>query len=105
MPDEPKLTHTAAIILQAIHAGCSYGFSVMTVTGLPSGTIYPAMRRLESDELIHSRWEKQSIADAGRRPPRKYYELTRSGNAALAASQKRFPLLVRLIPSAEEQNV
>ena len=47
MAVESKLSHTAAMILQAIPAGYGYGFSVMEVTGLPSGTVYPAMRRLE----------------------------------------------------------
>ena len=101
MAIEPKLSHTAAMILQAIHAGCVYGFSVMETTGLPSGTVYPAMRRLERDDLIRSQWEQQSIADAGQRPLRKYYKLTRAGRATLEASQKRYPLLARLIPSPE----
>ena len=107
MPDmatEPKLSHTAALILQAIHAGNLYGFSVMETTGLPSGTVYPAMRRLERDELIVSRWERQSIADAQQRPPRKYYKLTRVGRATLDAMCKRYPLLERLIPSPEVEN-
>ena len=64
---EVKLSHTASIILQAIHAGHVYGFSVMEETGLPSGTVYPALRRLERDGLIRSHWEPQSIADAGLR--------------------------------------
>jgi DNA-binding PadR family transcriptional regulator len=98
MPVELKLSHTAAMILQAIHAGYIYGYSVMEVTGLPSGTVYPATRRLEQDGLIRSQWERQSIADAGQRPPRKYYKLTRSGQATLEASQQRYPLLARLIP-------
>jgi DNA-binding PadR family transcriptional regulator len=102
---EAKLSHTAAIILQAIHAGHGYGFSVMEMTGLPSGTVYPAMRRLERDSLIRSSWEPQSIADAGQRPPRKYYKLTRSGKAILEASRKRYPLLARLIPTPEAENV
>ena len=96
-----KLSHTAAIILQAIGAGCEYGFSVMEVTGLPSGTVYPAVRRLERDGLIQSRWEKQSIADAEQRPPRKYYKVTGTGRATLEASRRRYPLLARLIPAAE----
>src|SRR6266436_8249383 len=104
MPVELKLSHTAAIILQAIHAGHVYGFSVMEMTGLPSGTVYPAMRRLERDGLIRSHWESQSIADAGQRPPRKYYKLTRSGKATLEASQKRYPLLAKLISSREAEN-
>ncbi len=100
---EPKLSHTAAMILQAIHAGYKYGFSVMEMTGLPSGTVYPAMRRLERDDLIRSQWEKQSIADSEQRPPRKYYKLTASGIASLESSRKRYPLLERLIPTEEEK--
>jgi PadR family transcriptional regulator PadR len=101
MAVEPKLSHTAAMILQAIHAGYGYGFSVMEVTGLPSGTVYPAVRRLERDELIRSQWERQSTADAELRPARKYYKLTRPGRTTLEAAQKRYPLLANLIPDAE----
>ena len=104
MAVEAKLSHTAAMILQAIHAGYGYGFSVMEVTGLPSGTVYPAMRRLEQTDLVRSQWERQSTADAELRPPRKNYKLTRSGRATLEASQKRYPLLVKLIPSPEVEN-
>jgi DNA-binding PadR family transcriptional regulator len=96
MADEVKLSHTAAMVLQAIDAGDGYGFSVMEMTGLPSGTVYPAMRRMERDGLIRSQWEAQSIADAGQRPPRKYYRLTRSGRATLEASHKRYPLLAKI---------
>ena len=105
MPSETKLSHTAAMILQAIDGGFVYGFSIMEMTGLPSGTVYPAMRRLERDDLIRSSWEKQSIADAEQRPARKYYKLTRNGKATLEASRKRYPLLERLIPSAEANPV
>src|SRR6516165_6586084 len=96
MADEIKLSHTAAMVLQAIQAGDGYGFSVMEMTGLPSGTVYPAMRRMERDGLIRSQWEKQSIADTEQRPPRKYYRLTKSGEATLEASQKRYPLLAKI---------
>jgi PadR family transcriptional regulator PadR len=102
MAVEIKLSHTAAIILQVVDAGYIYGFSVMEMTGLPSGTVYPAMRRLERDELIRSHWEQQSIADAEQRPPRKYYKLTRAGKLTLEASRKRYPLLAKLVPSPEE---
>jgi DNA-binding PadR family transcriptional regulator len=101
---EAKLSHTAAMILQTIQAGHGYGFSVMETTGLPSGTVYPALRRLERDGLIRSQWEAQSIADAGQRPARKYYKITRSGKGTLEASQKRYPLLAKLIPAPEEEN-
>ena len=96
MVAEQKLSHTAALILMAVHTGDGYGFSVMEMTGLPSGTVYPAMRRLERDGLVRSQWERQAIADAGQRPPRKYYKLTRFGQATLGSSQRRYPLLAKL---------
>jgi DNA-binding PadR family transcriptional regulator len=103
MASEVKLSHTAAIILQALDAGFVYGFSIMEMTGLPSGTVYPAMRRLEREELIRSRWEKQSIAEAEQRPARKYYNLTAAGKTTLEASRRRYPLLERLIPSETQE--
>jgi DNA-binding PadR family transcriptional regulator len=101
MAKDSRLTHITALILQAIDSGFVYGFSVMEMTGLPSGTIYPAMRRMEEDQLIRSRWERQAIADREQRPPRKYYQLTISGKAALEVSRKRYPLIERLVPTVE----
>jgi PadR family transcriptional regulator, regulatory protein PadR len=101
MARESRLTHITALILQAIDSGFVYGFSIMEMTGLPSGTIYPAMRRMEEDQLIRSRWERQAIADREQRPPRKYYQLTISGKAALEVSRKRYPLIERLVPTVE----
>jgi PadR family transcriptional regulator PadR len=105
MADAPRLSHTTAMILQAIGTGHIYGYSVMEVTGLPSGTVYPAMRRLERDQLIRSQWERQSVAAAAQRPPRKYYKLTRSGEGALEASRRRYPLLAKLVSTAGVQCV
>lgn len=89
------LSHTAALVLHAIAAGDGYGFSVMELTGLPSGTVYPALRRLERDGLVESHWEDESIG-AGQRPSRKYYRLTAEGKSAQEASVKRYPLLARM---------
>ena len=105
MVTETKLSHTAAMILQAVDAGQVYGFSVMEMTGLPSGTVYPAMRRLERDELIVGKWEAQAIADAEQRPPRKYYKLTRAGKLTLDASRKRYPLLEKMVAEPETESV
>jgi DNA-binding PadR family transcriptional regulator len=105
MGTETKLSHTAALILQAVSAGHIYGFSVMEMTGLPSGTVYPAMRRLERDALIESKWEDAEIAGEEQRPPRKYYKLTAAGKTTLVASIKRYPLLARLLPTELEQKV
>ncbi len=96
MAAEPKLSHTALMILQALSVGYIYGFSVMEATGLPSGTVYPALRRLERDDLIISRREKQSIAELEQRPPRTYYKLTSFGRAIVESARKRYPLLSKL---------
>ena len=100
MADAPRLSHTTAMILQAVAAGHIYGYTVMDRTGLPSGTVYPALRRLEQDRLIQSKWEPPSAATA-LRPPRKYYRLTRVGETALEASRKRYPLLASLTPAGD----
>ena len=87
------LTHATAVILQAVANGYLYGFDIIDITGLPGGTVYPALRRLEEAGHLTSQWEQPSIAQADQRPPRKYYELTRSGREALSEAVKRFRLL------------
>ena len=66
------------------------------MTGLPGGTVYPALRRLELAGYIVSKWEKHSIAQQAQRPPRKYYELTNEGRVALSEALKRYRLLERI---------
>ena len=87
------LTYSTAVILQAVANGYLYGFDIIDITGLPGGTVYPALRRLEEAGHLASKWEKQGIAQAAARPPRKYYELTRVGREALAEGVKRYRLL------------
>ncbi len=87
------LSFSATVILQAVANGYQYGFDIMDITGLPSGTVYPALRRLEDAGLVKSKWENQRIAQQDQRPPRKYYELTRSGDEALAEAAKRYRLV------------
>lgn len=90
------LSYTMALILQALENGYRYGFDVMQLTGLASGTVYPALRRLEDAALIKSKWEKQSIAQAEQRPARKYYEVTKAGHTVLAEARSRFKLLEQM---------
>ncbi len=94
----PRLSHTAALILKTLSLGHCFGFDIMTTTGLPSGTVYPALRRLERDKLVKSRWEAESDAATQQRPARRYYEITAAGKAAGLAATERYPLLARLIP-------
>jgi PadR family transcriptional regulator PadR len=95
MRETVKLSHTSALILQSIGAAHPYGFDVMEVTGLPSGTVYPALRRLERDQLIVSRWE--DLPASRQRPARRYYKLTPAGTVTLREVQRRYPLLRHLV--------
>jgi PadR family transcriptional regulator PadR len=104
MTSEPKLSHTAAMILHSVSTGHGYGLSVIEITGLASGTVYPALRRLEEASLIRSQWEKRAIADAEQRPPRKYYTLTNVGKNVLQALQSRYPFLTRSIPVPQREH-
>ena len=97
------LSYTMALILQAVENGYQYGFDVMTFTGLPSGTVYPALRRLEDAGLTVSRWEKEGIAQQEQRPARKYYQVTKAGGEALVEARKRFRLLEQLDSQPEHK--
>jgi PadR family transcriptional regulator, regulatory protein PadR len=95
------LTHTTAVILQAVANGYLYGFDIIDITGVPGGTVYPALRRLEDEGYLTSEWEEPSIAQSEPRPPRKYYELTREGRELLAEAVKRYRLLEQTQPKKE----
>jgi DNA-binding PadR family transcriptional regulator len=92
----PSLSHTALFVLQALARGSRFGFEVMDATALPSGTIYPALRRLESLGLVDSAWEPDEEARREGRPRRRYYELTAEGRARLADARARYRVVSRL---------
>ena len=94
----PRLSHSAALILKTLSLGYRFGFDIMEITGLPSGTVYPALRRLERDELVSSQWEAESDVQGSGRPARRYYEITSQGKVAAAVATERYPLLARLLP-------
>ena len=87
------LRPSVVAVLQALTAGARHGFDVINATGLPSGTVYPALARLEHDGLVESRWEDHKVAQKEKRPPRRYYEVTAAGDrtleTALAALKDR----------------
>ncbi|MGH9938506.1 MAG: PadR family transcriptional regulator [Blastocatellia bacterium] len=95
------LTYTTAVILQAVANGYLYGFDIIDITGVPGGTVYPALRRLEDEGYLISEWEEPGIAQSEPRPPRKYYELTREGRELLAEAVKRYRLLEQTQPKKD----
>ncbi|MFW2380219.1 MAG: helix-turn-helix transcriptional regulator [Acidimicrobiales bacterium] len=55
-----------------------YGFEISKATGLRPSTLYPTFARLERAGWLESRWERID-PDCTRRPPRRYYRLTKNG--------------------------
>lgn len=78
----PRLTLQVQFVLRALLAQPDrelYGLEVVDGTGLPPGTIYPIMARLESAGWVTSRWEEIDQHAEGR-PRRRYYRLTGSAD-------------------------
>ena len=84
-----QLSYNGALVLQAISQGLGYGFEIMRAAHLPSGTVYPLLRRLEAGGLVASRWEDAERAHEEGRPPRRYYEATKDGLQALVDARER----------------
>ena len=93
-----NMTYPTALVLQALARGFHYGFDIMDATGLPSGTVYPILRRLDREGLLKSTWEKQATAQREQRPPRRYYEITGDGETMLAEAAARFRVLDHAVP-------
>ena len=91
-----SLTYPTAAVLIAIAHGHRYGFDIMDATGLPDGTVYPILRRLERRGVLEGRWEAEVHAKREQRPQRRYYALTEVGEVSLVEVVERFPTLSRL---------
>lgn len=59
-----------------------YGLELSKSAGLKTGTIYPALARMERSGWVESCWEAGRAQDLGR-PRRRLYRLTGAGEIAL----------------------
>lgn len=84
------------MVLHALARGYVYGFDIMEETGLTGGTIYPALDRLETLGFARSEWEDARLAQAEKRPPRKYFRITPDGARELQGALERHRSLARL---------
>jgi PadR family transcriptional regulator, regulatory protein PadR len=91
------LSYTAALVLQALVRGHSYGFDIVHATGLPTGTVYPLLRRLEARGMVESRWEDEGEAHAEGRPARRHYRPTAAAEASLSEALERIRIQQRLL--------
>jgi DNA-binding PadR family transcriptional regulator len=91
------MTQITALVLQVVSTGPRYGFDIMEACGLPSGTVYPALRRLEKAGLLKSRWESEDEARSEGRPRRRTYDLTSEGRGVLPQAEAKLLEVRRLL--------
>jgi DNA-binding PadR family transcriptional regulator len=76
-----RLTFQTLQVLRALlndPAGEHYGLEISRESGLPTGSIYPILTRMEVSGLATSAWEEIDETVAKRRR-RRYYRLTSDG--------------------------
>jgi len=86
MSPDPVRGHLDGLLLAAVEREPLHGYAIITAVRVRSGgalelrtgTIYPALNRLERLGLVRSVW----LADGGRR--RRCYEITDAGRHSLA---------------------
>jgi DNA-binding PadR family transcriptional regulator len=88
-----QLSVPALAVLHAVARGVKHGFDIIDATGLPGGTVYPALTRMERAGFLVSDWEEVEAARAEKRPPRRNYAVTREGLAAMNDALERVRLL------------
>lgn len=84
------------LILRTLLFGSSHGHAIAKeirrvsedVLHVETGSLYPALHRLEAQGWISSAWE---ISDKGKRA--KYYRLTRAGRKQLVVEQSKWEQL------------
>lgn len=91
-----SLSFGTVAVLHAVAAGHKFGFDVIDATGLTSGSVYPALDRLEDLGYLRSSWEDPASAQDEKRPPRRYFALTADGARVLADALQKHKTLRRV---------
>lgn len=87
------LSFGTVAVLHAVASGHRFGFDVVDATGLTTGSVYPALDRLEELGYLRSAWEAPEVAQREKRPARRYFALTATGAHALAAALEKHKVL------------
>lgn len=91
----PHARTLLAALLDA-RGGWSYGYELVSRTGIKSGTLYPLLIRLEAQGHLEAEWQ-QPVATG--RPPRHAYRLTTAGQR-LALDEASAPGPSAVVPVA-----
>jgi len=77
-----RMTLQTQLVLRALledPAKQRYGLELCELAGLPSGTIYPILARLEQAGWVDSVWEDPAVHEDQGRPRRRFYRITQDG--------------------------
>jgi PadR family transcriptional regulator, regulatory protein PadR len=93
VPDEIQIQLKKGVlelcVLALLSRGDSYAYEIASRLsdgiGMGEGTIYPLMRRMQSDGLV-----KTYHVESASGPSRKYYKLTAAGRAAFDAQKSEW---------------
>jgi PadR family transcriptional regulator PadR len=66
-------------------SGRHWGYELSKRSGVRSGVMYPVLQRMLDEGWLADGWEDPARIGNAKRPPRRYYELTGAGKAALGA--------------------
>ena len=96
MGEQKPLSLGTVMVLHALGRGSQYGFDIIEETGLTSGTIYPALDKLERLGLARSKWEDGRVAQRQKRAARRYYRITDRGTRTLIDEMERNRALAQI---------
>ena len=83
-----RVTYTLVQVAAALMSDASrrhWGYELSKLSGVRSGVMYPILQRMLDEGWLVDGWEDQPLVGKAKRPPRRYYELTDAGKAALGA--------------------
>ena len=84
------------LALLSSHDSYAYEIASRLAEGIDmgEGTIYPLMRRMQSDGLVET-----YLVESPSGPPRKYYKLTEAGKASFVAQKAEWAAFSRAVES------
>ena len=89
-------------VLALLSRGDSYAYEIASRLAegidMGEGTIYPLMRRLQSDGLVDT-----YLVESPSGPPRKYYRLTQAGRASFTAQKTEWNAFSKAVEAILEE--
>jgi PadR family transcriptional regulator, regulatory protein PadR len=88
------------LALLSRHDSYAYEIASRLAKGIDmgEGTIYPLMRRMQSDGLVDT-----YLVESSAGPPRKYYRLTQAGKASFTAQKSEWAAFAQAVQAIIEE--